>query len=405
MKLNIIPIRSTRRVKMSKRPEEGLRESLHRGGIKLSLKELGGALGDFGPLHPFFLSYVKLMGLEPSSILLVMGVCNIVIGAYYKLPLPIEPQKAIAIYALAHRWSPSIVYATAFGVGAIWIVISSLGLVKALSRYVPECVARGLQMALAFFFLKESLELIKDDLLLGGISLGIILLFSVSLLRERVPATLILFTFGIFLAVTTSVTSMRFELYAPRIQLFDAGEVARGMSEVGFAQLFLTLSNAIIATRLAVNERFSRKIGDEQLAKNTGLMNILAAFLGCIPLCHGAGGFAAQYFYGARTGGAMIMEGLIELSTALLLSQLVVAVFSNFPSAIIGAMLLPSSIELGKTVLKLRGKVEIITGAATAITSVLTNLGVGFLTGVLLYYLLIKTDRRPRSSSDGPAKP
>jgi hypothetical protein len=72
--------------------------------------------------------------------------------------------------------------------------------------------------------------------------------------------------------------------------------------------------------------------------------------LDCIPLCHGAGGFSTQYFYGARTDGAMMMEGIIELSTALLFSQLVVTIFSNLPTAIIGAMLLPSSIELGKTV-------------------------------------------------------
>jgi len=45
-----------------------------------------------------------------------------------------------------------------------------------------------------------------------------------------------------------------------------------------------------------------------------------------------------------------MMEGIIELSTALLFSQLVVTIFSNLPTAIIGAMLLPSSIELGKTV-------------------------------------------------------
>jgi len=43
-----------------------------------------------------------------------------------------------------------------------------------------------------------------------------------------------------------------------------------------------------------------------------GVMNVVASFFGGMPMCHGAGGFAGQYYFGARTGGAPIMEGLIE---------------------------------------------------------------------------------------------
>jgi len=86
----------------------------------------------------------------------------------------------------------------------------------------------------------------------------------------------------------------------------------------------------------------------------------------------------------------MILDGIIGVSTILLISQLVVAIFSNFLTAIVGAMLLPSSIELGKAVLKLRGKNEVITAAVTTIASILTNLGVGFFTGILLYYVLTR---------------
>jgi MFS superfamily sulfate permease-like transporter len=160
------------------------------------------------------------------------------------------------------------------------------------------------------------------------------------------------------------------------------------MLEVGFVQIFLTLSNAVIATRIAVNERFSRKIKDGQLALNMGLMNFLAAFFGCIPLCHGAGGFMAQYFYGARTGGAMVMEGLIEIISAIFLSTIVVWIFSRFPIAIVGAMLIPASIELGKEILKLKKRIELIIALLIAIISYLTNLSIGFIIGIMIYYIL-----------------
>jgi len=46
-----------------------------------------------------------------------------------------------------------------FRVGITWIVLSYLGFVDKLGKHVPECVARGIQLALAFFFLQESLGL------------------------------------------------------------------------------------------------------------------------------------------------------------------------------------------------------------------------------------------------------
>jgi hypothetical protein len=50
----------------------------------------------------------------------------------------------------------------------------------------------------------------------------------------------------------------------------------------------------------------------QQLAVTTGLMNTLGSWVGGMPMCHGAGGLAAQHYYGTRTGGANVLEGLIE---------------------------------------------------------------------------------------------
>jgi chromate transport protein ChrA len=96
----------------------------------------------------------------------------------------------------------------------------------------------------------------------------------------------------------------------------------------------------------------------------------------------------AQYFYGARTGGAMVMEGLIELISAIFFSATVMRIFSNFLLAIIGAMLIPVSIELGKEVLKLKKHIELIIALLVAITSYLTNLTIGFILGATTYYIL-----------------
>jgi MFS superfamily sulfate permease-like transporter len=357
--------------------------------IKFNLKELGGALGDFGPLHPLFLAYVKMINLDASAIMFVMGISNVLIGACYKLPLPIEPMKAIAIYALAHKWNAALVYATAFGTAIIWITLSLTGFIDKILKFVPESVARGIQLGLAMYLLVESIELMQTSILLAIASIGIIALFSMPRIRYLIPATILLFGLGIAI-VAREGFPVSLNIYVPRINTFQAHDVWRGMLEVGFIQIFLTLSNAVLATRIAVNEKFSRRVSDGQLALNMGLMNFLAAFFGCIPLCHGVGGFMAQYFYGARTGGAMIMEGLIELISAIFFSTTVIWIFSKFPLAIIGAMLLPVSIELGKSILVLKGRRELIIAAIVATLSYLTNLGIGFIVGITMHYLLSK---------------
>jgi SulP family sulfate permease len=357
-------------------------------GLRFNLRELGGALGDFGPLHPLFLSSVRVLGLNPASMMLVMGASNIFLGLYYRIPLPIEPMKALAIYALANRWDASLIFATAFGTAILWLILSLSGLIDRLLRFVPEDVARGIQLALAAYFLSEALELMGTSPL---IALSSTLLIIITLIPKRgspIPATVILFSAGILMALEGGL-SATVDVYLPKIHLFSIGDVWRGMLEVGFAQAFLTLSNAVIATRIAVNERFSRKIRDGQLALNMGLMNLGAAFLGCVPLCHGSGGFMAQYLYGARTGGAMVMEGVIELASALFLSTIVTAIFSRFPLAIVGAMLLPPSLELGKGALQLRGW-KLFIALLVAATSYATNLGIGFSVGIAAHIIFLK---------------
>lgn len=360
-----------------------------RGGLRFNLRELGGALGDFGPLHPLFLSSVRMLGLNPASMMLVMGASNIFLGAYYRIPLPIEPMKALAIYALANRWDAGLISATAFGTAILWLFLSLSGLLDRLLRFVPEDVARGIQLALAVYLLSESLELMATSPLIASLSIAVIAITMIpTRWRAPIPATVILFSIGIIMASRGEIP-INIGIYLPRIHIFSPGDVWRGMLEVGFAQAFLTLSNAVLATRVAVNERFTRKIRDGQLALNMGLMNLGAAFLGCVPLCHGSGGFMAQYLYGARTGGAMIMEGVIELVSALFLSTVVITIFSQFPLAIVGAMLLPASLELGRGALRLRGW-EMSIAILVAAASLLTNLGVGFLMGLAAHLMALK---------------
>ena len=74
-------------------------------------------------------------------------------------------------------------------------------------------------------------------------------------------------------------------------------------------QLPLSIANSIIANALLVADLFpARKdVTVENIATTYGIMNVVAPFFGGIPVCHGCGGLAGHYRFGARIGGSVVI--------------------------------------------------------------------------------------------------
>ena len=120
-----------------------------------------------------------------------------------------------------------------------------------------------------------------------------------------------------------------------------------------------------------------------------GYINLLSPFIGGIPLCHGSGGLAAQYAFGARTGGSMILEGLIEIVLGVFFSNLLLNVFTAFFISIFGAMLLYTAYLLARVSFKeFKMKEFILIVIPTALLSFFINLPIGFGIGLLIYIVL-----------------
>ena len=355
------------------------------GDFEFSLIEFAGALGDFGPLNPFIIAYIAIIGLDPTGILLAMGFTNVIIGLIYRLPLPVEPQKAVATVALNERWDSSLIYGTGIGMGLVWLFLVFSGLVRKIAKITPMCVIVGVQLGLMFILLKESIEFIATNIILALVSFLLVLLL---LKNRKLPAGIAIFLLGLAIALlSNSAFDLKFGLYLPRFFAPSLWNICFGLLTVGVAQVVLTLSNAVLATCLMVNEKFPRqRIQEERLAMNMGWMNTVFPLFGGVPMCHGAGGFASQYFFGARTGGAMLMEGIVEVFLALFLAESIITIFGEFPLSIIGVMLFFASLELGKLFLTIKDSFEIVLAITIAVTSFFTNLGVGFFIGLLIYY-------------------
>ncbi|MCS7113513.1 MAG: putative sulfate/molybdate transporter [Nitrososphaerota archaeon] len=357
-------------------------------GLEFSLREFSGSLGDFGPINPFILGYIVVLRLNPTSIFLAMGITNIALGLIYRLPLPVEPKKAIATAALSERWKPQYVYISGLITGIVWLILSLSGLVDLLARITPTPVIRGVQFGLALILIRESLNSIVADI---PLALSCIALIAILSKFRIVPSALAVFCLGVILALRSSIADGRLEFSTgfqpPTIYLPSISDITFRIATVVFSQILLTFSNAILATHLAIKEKFpENRLREKDLALNMGALNIFSSLIGGAPMCHGAGGFASQYFFGARTGGAMVMEGIFELVLALLFAKPLIGIFAEYPLAVVGVMILFASIELCKPVVDLRG-FELIFVVSVGLISMLYDLAIGYLFGLAVFYI------------------
>ncbi len=358
------------------------------GEFTFNLRELAGSMGDFGTLFPLAIGYIVICGLDPAGFLVMMGLANIITGLVYRLPMPIEPMKVLAVMAIAQQWSPSMVYASAFSMGVIWLTLSLTGIIGIIAKITPQSVVRGIQISLGVLLAVKALEMISSWWVLGIVSVIIIVVLRNS---RYAPGAIVLMVLGlIIMYIKGALGDVGFSgLQLPAMTLFRPQEVWDTLVLAGFAQIPLTATNAVIATAALIKTYWPEKpVSERKLSLNMGVMNLVTPFFGGMPMCHGAGGLAGQYYFGARTGGTNIIEGTFEILLGLFLAGSIVQLFSSFPLAIVGAMMFLVGLELMKFAKDVRMNAEIIPLAITVAVSLAANMAWGFIAGIGCFYAL-----------------
>src|SRR3974377_1217638 len=177
---------------------------------------------------------------------------------------------------------------------------------------------------------------------------GAALLATSLLLTNRViPAMFLLLLFGAaygILSDPTLLAALREVHIEPRLPTFalsglTINDLLIGTVFLALPQVPLTLGNAIIAITEENNRLFpNRPVNESKISTSTGLMNLLSASVGGVPMCHGAGGMAGHVQFGARTGGALVIVGMVLLATATLFSSSVATLLRLFPTPILGVI-------------------------------------------------------------------
>jgi MFS superfamily sulfate permease-like transporter len=364
------------------------------GGNEYNRSELAGAFGDLGTLIPFVVGYITLNRLDAQGVLLGFGLLAIVTGLYFRTPMPVQPMKAIATAAVTHpeTISHGAIFVSAVATGLFWLGMGTTGAVSWLAALTSRPVVRGIVLGLGLSFILEGATLMQRGLLIA--IPGAVLTFAL-LQHSRFPAMLVLLGYGAATAVAIDPTLTRdLATLAPAFRLPSLvvpslvwNDIVTGLVVLAMPQAALTLGNAIIATAEEHNTLFPRRrVSVRLLALDHAAMNLVAAPLGGVPMCRGAGGMAGHVRFGAKTGGALVMLGLVLLIGALFLADSVATIFRLFPLPVLGVILLFGGIELAASVngetFSRPDRIVLVVTAGIA----LLNMGAAYLAGLLLYH-------------------
>lgn len=366
------------------------------GRIQFNRQELAGSFGDIGTDFPLIVSLILICGLHPASVLIMFGLTQILTGVIYKIPMPVQPLKAMAVIAITQQLTGNILYAGGLAIGILMLVLTGTGFLPWLSKIIPKSVVRGIQFGLgiqlSFLALKDY---IPSQGLVGYILSAVSFILVVAFLEnKKFPAAVLVILLGIFYAffqkIDSAVLWQNVGFQLPVIHIPTGADICKGFFILALPQIPLSLGNSILATRQIVSDYFPEKqLNIQKISLTYALLNILKPFFSGIPVCHGSGGIAGHYAFGARTGGSVIIYGGMYLILGAFFSAAFGQVIHLFPKPILGVILLFEGLVLMRLTQDMAGSKRNMT-LVILVGLVASSLPYGYVAalilGTLLYY-------------------
>eukprot|EP00850_Spirogloea_muscicola_P010446 SM000061S19273 [mRNA] locus=s61:499335:500997:+ [translate_table: standard] len=328
-------------------------------------------------------------------------------GFLFGLPMPVQPMKSIAAVALSEGDPLTVpqIMAAGMSTAAVMLVLSLAGLIDRAHRVLPYGVLRGIQLGLGVQLAVKGITLALHDGPTGrlrpwlGVDSLAVAAGAAALValagqvnagcdepavrssgqgRAPVPAAIVLLLGGLVLAVAADPSvwrQLRLGPTAPRLVAISWQELRVGFLRGAVPQIPLTLLNSVFAVCDLSNHLFPdrRKCRPGLVAASVGVLNLCGCWAGAMPVCHGAGGLAAQYRFGARSGASILFLGAGKL----------------FPKSLLGVLLLFSGLELAVVALDLPSREDGMLAVLTASASLAgKSTAGGFTAGMAMAMLL-----------------
>ena len=387
--------------------------------FKFDRLELAGSLGDLGTLLPIAIAMVLFNGLNALGLFLSIGLFYIASGAYYGVTVPVQPMKVIGAYAIATAMSPDQILASSLLMGVFLLIVGLTGAIDLIRKITPKSVIRGVQLSTGALLMSggvkfiigtskyqelqqavephlavQSVGALPISLVIGAAAVVVTLLL---LDNKKFPAGLVVvaggFAVGLLFGAGMDLSGgVGFHL----IELLPFGfpgkaDFTFALFALAIPQLPMTLGNAVLAYTDLSKDYFgdrSARVTNRSACVSMALANFLSFGLGGMPLCHGAGGLAAHYRFGARTAGSNLMIGVLFLAPAMILGNDIVGLFNLLPMSVLGVLLVFAGSQLTLTIMDLEGRKDYFVATLILGITLASNLAAGFIAGMIAARLL-----------------
>ena len=354
--------------------------------------ELSGAFGDLGTFLPYVVAAVGAGILAPTPVFAGFAVGYVLVAAVYRMPVSVQPMKALGAVIIAGGLTAAETAWAGGIVGAVLLLLAAVPSFERAARAIPQSVVTGLQAGLGLMLGTVAFGLMSHDWTMALASLAVL---SLALLLPRGP-WVPLVVVGAVLLVPHAGPPVPPAAPAGGIDTVHA--VLSGV----LAQLPLTLLNAVVVAAAVARTLYpdrAARVNERRLAATNGLMNLLLAPLGAMPMCHGAGGIAAHRRFGARGMGApLIMAAACGAVVAT--GPEIVGLLMSIPPAVVGALLVYAAADLilSPRLLDARPDCRPVIAAAALATVFLGALA-GLITGLAAEGMRVYIRRRQRPGS------
>ena len=357
-----------------------------RVSFRTFIAECGGACGDLGTFLPHVIGAMTVGGLAPFGVLFGFALFFIGSGWFYRIPMAVQPMKAVSAVILTAALSPGEVAAAGLMLGVLLLVLGVSGLITRVARLIPQSVSIGLQLGLGLLMGVLGLKLILAGPVIGVVALVMLFVLMRVPHCPAAPVTLAVSALIGWALGTTSFPEIAMSIGVPQIVAPAWSDIGRAFGIAVVPQLALTLTNAVIMTAALSRDLFphATAVTERNLAITSGLANIVLSPFGAMPMCHGAGGLQAQYRFGGRTGLAPVIVGAILLMLAIAFSTSAVKVLQVIPVGAVGALLIlaGSDLALSRRLVDAKPSCRPVIGVAALLT-LLVNPALGLLFGWL----------------------
>ncbi|MDP6636492.1 MAG: putative sulfate/molybdate transporter [Phycisphaerae bacterium] len=407
--------------------------------LRFDRNEFAGAFGDVGTDIPLILLLIPACNLDARSVLILFGVCQIFSGLAYRLPIPVQPMKAMATFAIAAYGmgspiSAEVLATAALLAGAAMMLLSISGGINLIGRAVPKVVIRGLQFGLGIKLAMAAMQnYLPKEGATGYVLAAVGCVFVLVLRKNRkFPAAIAVLTLGVAYVVFMVVgypdqvaSIIESKGNGAGLEFINGPHLSPGLPiftspnfsllanimvlQLVVTQLPLSLGNAVLATSQTVSDLFPRReVKSRKLGITYGIANMIAPLFGGIPVCHGSGGLVGHYTFGGRTGGSVLIYGLFFLVLGCLFGNSFYGFIMIFPVSLLAVLLVFEGIGLMRLSADSANDptsffIVLLVGLVGA--GVYLGFFIGLVGGTILYYCLQRAQGSDPACDDSDAGP